>query len=347
VSVAGVSSISSPSWLRVTSALLCASACSATPAANQPDNGLSRPPTDVDSTVLFGTEHPFVIEGGSYRWRWIAACQARADTNGDGLINVTFGRHGDSSGDELLPFLMRAPGPGEPIDEFIAQDPSGRYAGLRQAGRLLVVDMADATRVDLTALGAEALDDNNPTLPHPGLSFSRDGRVAFQRKSADGNEVVVVDLITRGTQVVYRTKSTIWRSVFWAGGAALKVYEMDADTDGNHSIGVPRLQTSLARRGCRGAPTSFSSFGQQGDIPTERIIVIDRSTRSAQPEEHLTYATGCAVDGRRALAASNLGGVLLAAGSRPGIAKTIFGPVAWSGERTAREYCKQARPAAR
>src|SRR5687767_8392750 len=88
----------------------------------------------------WGTASPTVLEYASPTGDVIVMCQARADTNGDGKVEVTIGHHAEPHGDRMRPYLCLGPGPGEEIDEFVAGSPTGRHVVVVQKGRLLAVD---------------------------------------------------------------------------------------------------------------------------------------------------------------------------------------------------------------
>ena len=62
----------------------------------------------------WGTASPTVLEYASPMGDVIVMCQARADTNGDGKIEVTIdSEHGDTYGDDMRPYLCLGPQSGQ------------------------------------------------------------------------------------------------------------------------------------------------------------------------------------------------------------------------------------------
>jgi hypothetical protein len=82
-------------------AALTASACRAPVKANAPKSVSIRPIQTTRVGPWMGTAHPLTVQGGSERFRWLAACQARQDTDRNGTIHVFLGRHGDTGGDQV------------------------------------------------------------------------------------------------------------------------------------------------------------------------------------------------------------------------------------------------------
>jgi outer membrane protein assembly factor BamB len=202
---------------------------------------------------IFGTVHPINVEAAAPDGRWVAVCQARNDTNGDGAIDVMFGHHGEAFGDAMTPYLVVGGGPGHRFDELIGHSPGGRYVGIREGACLNLVDTVDGTA---TTLADADLRDPQPALgPHRGLSFDGiDKRVLFLRASAGGDRVVVRELKTGHETEIDPGPGVVVRAVLDPEGESVLI---DVAT-GNH---LPRLITSLAPRSCRGQALSYSVFG--------------------------------------------------------------------------------------
>jgi hypothetical protein len=76
---------------------------------------------------------------------WVILCQARADTDKDGSIDVQTGHHGEYFGDELAPYFIRGAGEGEALDAFVAVDPTSRWIVVIRNGSMQLVDTATDT----------------------------------------------------------------------------------------------------------------------------------------------------------------------------------------------------------
>jgi outer membrane protein assembly factor BamB len=215
---------------------------------------------------IFGTVHPIHAEAAAPDGRWVAACQARNDTDGDGAIDVMFGHHGEALGDEMKPYLIVGGGPGHRFDELIGHSPSGRYVAIREGACMNLVDTADGTS---TTLADADLRDPQPELgPHRGLSFDAvDKRALYLRASAHGDRVVVRELKTGRETEIDPGPGVVVRAILDPEGEFVLI---DAAT-GNH---LPRLQTTLAPRSCRGEAASYSVFGSDEARPViaRRIV---------------------------------------------------------------------------
>jgi hypothetical protein len=243
----------------------------ATPPSPSPIGPPAAPPPPAVppriATGDIGTRAPVVIEAVSPDGDWMAICQARADTDGDGKIKVMVGHHGDMQGDAMQAYLVRGAGPGEPIDALVAHDPSGRFAVIARRGELVLIDTAAGH--DTVLPGGVTADDDGSFGGHRAASFDGDGRqLAYLRARGGGEEVVVRDLADGRERVVTPTAGKLWRAELDPGGQVLWLRVMERDTDGDGAVGPPQLRTSLSGRHCRGPVMSYSTGGWQGDRPT-------------------------------------------------------------------------------
>jgi hypothetical protein len=206
-----------------------------------------------------GTAHPLLFEDVASDGRWCFICQARADTDGDGRIEVLLGRHGDVMGDDMLPYLVISSGPGWTFDEFIAADPRGRYVAVRKGACLEIVDTRGPSVVtlpdaDLRAAGSAAFD-------------ALGQRLVYLRGGAS-NPIVIRDLGS-GQQTEI------------SGGDGLIIYprfdpesrwvQVTAFPSGR----APTIATTLASGPCRGEATSFSVFRlSRAERQTVRLLPV-------------------------------------------------------------------------
>jgi hypothetical protein len=299
-------------------------ACVATACVVRPNH---RPDAPTHSAA-FGFAAPVVVQNASFRWHWVVACFALRDTDADGRLAVMIGRHGETWGDALEPFLLiegRAP---EGVDEYVTASPDGRFVAVISANRLIVVDAKTQRRVDLSALGASRGVDASPALPHPAISFSEDGRAAFVRRSSDRSEIVAMELPSGRAATALSTIERVSR--FQLLGDRLKVWVLPP------TVEDAPLRTTLAPRRCRGQATSFSVFRTGAD--PARVIDVPIGARSARtPREKLqAVAYECTSDGMPGLATSN-GENLVAAAKRGFDAER--GPLRWTRSELWRNSC--------
>lgn len=218
---------------------------------------------------LIGTAHPYVLQELATDGSWLVLCQARGDTTGDGAIEVKLGLHGDTYGDQLDPYFVRGAGPGRRFDELVATSRDDRHLAVVERPRLHLLDARTGAAtplpradVDNRPLEARLLD------PRPAAEavFSPDGRLLAYAARVHDRRIVVVRQIEGGTEVdIDPGPVALGRFDFDAAGCWLLLEVVPHDTDGNGTIELPALRSSLAPARCRGPVTSFSMGPAQGD----------------------------------------------------------------------------------
>lgn len=286
-------------------------------------------PAPTGDTV--GTAHPIVIEGGPRNGAWIAICQARADTDGDGEIAVHTGYHGDTYGDAFRPYLVRGAGEGEPIDSLVGWTKDGRWVVAMRAGKLALLDTQAWRWTELT--GADLRDDGVPLGPHRAASVAREGgRMTYFR---DDETIVVRELATGAERIVKVAGAKLWRVEVEPAGELARVYALRKDTDGDGKLTWPSVRTSLSDRDCRGPIMSYSTGGWSGDEPEDLWLTLATgaiaSTRPGgpPPEDDREEPSLGEVDGRPVLAVDGRGRKLL--GPDEDGRELPVGPLRWIG----------------
>jgi hypothetical protein len=213
----------------------------------------------------FGTPHNVVLVAAAPDARWIVYCQAREDTNGDGEVFTGVGYHGDLLGDRMRAWYAAPDGRESPIDDFVGADSSGRYLAVVRDGRLLLQDTVADTTVDLSASGAETRDDATPLGAHRAATFG-DRHLLYLRERS----VVVRELSTGAETAVDVTHGELFSA--WLEDGWVVMLVVRNDTDGNGKLEWPTVHTSLGARHCRGPISSFSTFRDGGDDPTQLLV---------------------------------------------------------------------------
>ncbi|RYZ39927.1 MAG: hypothetical protein EOO71_18050 [Myxococcaceae bacterium] len=231
----------------------------------------SRGPAFFASSANYGTAHPFLLMASAQDGRWLLACQARRDTDGDGQVQLSSGNHGELFGDTLRTYLFLEPGAGLPIDALLATDPTGRFLALVRDGTLLLLDLE--TREEKVLALKVTTDPSSPE-PPVRASFSRDGRHLLFLRPEKSRSVAVVRDLREGTERVLDAGSgRIEQAVLVPSGhwAMLDMVE-DSDPDPPWTQQNPMRANNAA---CRGPALPTSSFSHHGDTPIRRYRRVD------------------------------------------------------------------------
>lgn len=218
-----------------------------------------------------GTAHPIVVMAAGANAQWVSFCQARVDTDGNDRIEVYVGGHGSLGGDTMQPYLALGAGAGTPIDEFVGASPSGGHLVVIRDRRLVLIDSASRTEVDLSARQADLRDDGSALGRHRAAEFSDDDeRVLYMRHGAAGDAVVVRELSTGSEIVIPAGPGSLWRAEFAPGGRWVTMRVVPNDDDGDEpDWPVVLTNRSVDGRRC-GGPGSYGTYGLAGDKPVER-----------------------------------------------------------------------------
>ncbi len=278
----------------------------ATPISNVVEAG-----TPIPSGAVAGTAHPLVVEAVARNGSWIAICQARADSDRDGKIEINVGMHGDVWGDTLTPFIVRHDGEGEAIELVVDYQRDRWLVALRQ-GKLAIFDARSGLWDELAR--ADLRDDGVPLGPHRAASVAGAGERMVYFK--DDQTMIVRELATGTEKAVSVPGAKLWRVEVEPLGHWALVLAIRKDTDGDGKLAWPSVQTSLSARGCRGPIMSYSTGGWDGDKPDELWLDLAAGTihpkRGTEPKEPPAEPALGTISGRQVLAVDAAGRKLLA-----------------------------------
>ncbi|HEX3596463.1 MAG TPA: hypothetical protein VHU80_15240, partial [Polyangiaceae bacterium] len=219
--------------------------------------------------AVWGTADPLTFVAAAPDRRWVAICQARRDSNGDGAVRVDVAADGQLSGDELAGYFVDAPGAGTPIDSFAGADPSGRFVVLVREGRVFLRDTT--TRVDVE-LPADARDDLAPFVHPRVVSFDPTGRrLAYLQKLETGGKITVRELATGAEATVDPGAGVLFRADFDPSGESLVVRIVAVDTNGNGRLDWPVPESEKPWMRCEGPMPRFGMWERGGDDVALRV----------------------------------------------------------------------------
>jgi hypothetical protein len=171
-------------------------------------------------------------------------------------------------------------GAGEPIDDLLARDASGRYLVVWRDGSAQLIDSQLATRVDLSRLGADTRRLRADYAEHRSLSFDPSGRfLAYLRKQAATSLLVVRNLETASEQTFPAGPGDVLSLRLSADARYVSFEALREDSNHNGKLDWPAPEEPAPAAGCdKPALPKFRSFGYQGrgDAVVRGVVARDR-----------------------------------------------------------------------
>ncbi len=236
-----------------------------------------------------GAPGPLLLQRASDNRRWVALCQAREDSDGDGQVAFRIGPRGELLGDAVRSYLVRGAGAGVELDEFLDADPTGRWLLFQRAGKLELFDDYTGDATDLSALGADARDDVSRDLPHRAFSFDTAGKLAYLRLGEHRTgmlpgqreeHVVLRDLETGKEQVFDPGRGSVYRLRLDPTGTWLILQVLIDDSNGNGRLDWPLPeQGSGGSKRCVAPRTTYSVYPGRGDKVYTRTLYLGHMPR--------------------------------------------------------------------
>lgn len=249
-------------------------------------------PSRAHANRGIGTAHPLLLQSASPSQNWVHLCQARSDTDGDGVVGVTYTSDGELRGDTISHYLVEDAGAGVLIDSLLAADATGRYVVLQRGGRTYLRDTSEKTERDLTVLGVDARRDQSAFAPHRTLSFDRTGtRLAYLRRAGEQQWIVVRDLAAEKETVFNPGTADVWRLGFEPAGHYLNIQVVVRDTDGDRRVewSSPIAQDPPA---CAGPVPTYPVSETSGDRSDTHLLRLSDGQWLNQPDFVTTVGTG-------------------------------------------------------
>jgi hypothetical protein len=190
-------------------------------------------------------------------------------------------------GQPRRPRLVLGSGPGEPIDELLAQDPRGRYVVVGTAGVAELVDAVTSSRLNLTELGADVRRLRSDYAEHRALSFDDSGKyLAYVRRQGAGPQLVVRDLEAGTERVFTPGAGDVLRIQLSADARYLTFDALREDTNHNGKLDWPAPEEPPGKSACGKPPLRFRSFAYQsrGDAPQRGVVALANGAVRDVPE---------------------------------------------------------------
>jgi len=230
-----------------------------------PTDGQQRPIAELDTRQNngeIGTADPLIFKQIGHDGQWFNICQARQDTDEDGIIKISFGGHGHLFGDVARPYLIVGAGPGWAFDEFLAADPKGRYVAVRIGHCLELVDtqLRTATRLPNADLNLGSWRGSNRSAQFDSLGQSL-------RYIRGGNpQQIVIRQLTDGKEATFPGAQELLEADFEPDSRWLRLQRL---TSGRK----PQFHSNLAEPTCRGPVASSSSFVINREGKIEQVFM--------------------------------------------------------------------------
>lgn len=213
-----------------------------------------------------GTSQELRVVATSASGAWVALCSAASKT----------------------PTLVLGSGAGEPVDDLLSRDASGRYLVVAKEGAALLVDTLRGTRVSLSELGADVRRARADYAEHRTLSFDAAGRsLAYLRQQGTTRSVVVRDLESGTERSFALPGGDVYRLELSADGRYVSLDALREDTNKNGKLDWPAPEDTARPSLCDkpGLP-KFRSFGYQGrgDAITRAVLTLADGNLRDVPE---------------------------------------------------------------
>jgi len=187
------------------------------------------------------------------------------------------------SSDDKTPRLVLGSGTGEPVDDVLAQDPSGRYVVVARGNGADLIDAGTSSRVDLGELGADVRRARTDYAEHRTLSFDPTGRFLSYLRRRDDRSSIVVRELSSGTERAFSAgPGDVFRLHLSADGRYVTFDALREDTNHNGKLDWPvPEERGFVPCNSRDLP-KFRSFAYQarGDAVTRAALdLADGSVR--------------------------------------------------------------------
>jgi hypothetical protein len=298
---------------------------------------------------------PLTLEAVGRGGRWLVACTARADSDGNGRLEVKVGTSGALSGDTLHPELFIGGRPAEPIDDLLGYDASGRFIAIRRGKQVELVDVSASERLDLGAVGFDDRDDTLAYRQHRALAFDPRGELLAYARATPKRELVLRSLENGEERAVVDLPGEPWRFAWDGSGDQLVVFSVAEDTTKNGRLDWPARIAKRPRLLCQGPIPRFGVNAEAGDRPSTFLVARDAERAEPAPEFAASFGRSWvarAADGalfvqrgkaRRALASADCGARVLHADP----ARELFLVACTSGKNPAKAAVELLAPGSR
>ncbi|MGC4094202.1 MAG: hypothetical protein QM756_41085 [Polyangiaceae bacterium] len=231
---------------------------------------------------------PISLELAAPDARWLVACQARVDSDGDGRLAVTSNDKGELGGDRMQRYLEFASGEEREIDDLLASSADGRWLVLRLEDHTELYDTVSGARRDSSALGADTRSEPLEPGRHRAFAFSENS-LFYLRARDNGEELVQQELSLGGERLLYTSKEPIARLRVDVGGKLVVLSVARPENAKQRRFTWP-YRLDSAPRPCRGPGARFPAPNPNADPFS--TLVVDIEQGSVEPVDALAGLFG-------------------------------------------------------
>jgi hypothetical protein len=225
-----------------------------------------------------GLAGPVEVGASSASGAWVALCDSERQTR-----------------------LVLGSGPGERVDELLAEDPTGRYVVVAESGGAFLVDAARGARVDLTALGADVRKLRADYAPHRTLSFDAAGQyLSYLRRTTGEPPHIVVRQLESGAERDFPLgPGEVVRLELSADARHVSFDVVREDTNKNGRWDWPAPEEPAKKGRCEKPPLRFRSFAYQGrgDATVRGVVSLTDGVVKDVPELVTPLGAGLLIRG--------------------------------------------------
>jgi hypothetical protein len=230
------------------------------------------------SSLFFGRDRTGFTDWFSVDGRWAVVYEIDEDTDGDGLLDVRLGQHGEAEGDQLVPLLydLLSPRKGARLDEVVAREPT-RSRLLVRAKEIRLLDSKLSTFRTIPGTDFDLRSDSNPCLAPRQATLDPTGRL-FSTLHDKSPRIRLSMAVDRVTTTFTTEAADVWRAQATPFASWVIVEEVQVDSDKDGRVKFPRLRSSCVCRWCRRFAQSVGDYGWSGDR-VRRVAIHESGSR--------------------------------------------------------------------
>lgn len=239
-------------------------------------------------TALTTNGVPLSFEAAAPDGSWVLFCEAPADTNGDGRIEVSVGPRGELTGDDLRRRFLALPELDRSIDDLLVTSEDGRRSLVSHDGGLFLVERGSERPIHLP--GADLRSEPGTRRAHRTLAIVGD-ELFYIRSAKQRSELVVRSLASGRERVEYSGTDRVLSMHVHEQGKLVVLRVAGADTNGNGRFEGP-FTPSNKPRPCPSPIPTHRANRRNGDALSAVIVTRPNGTWRRVDDLVMPFGTG-------------------------------------------------------